>query len=244
MKPHTLLLAGTQLGYKNTSVAKIPTDLTIFPGTDILLYGDNGAGKTTLLRTLAHLEKPTEGQIPVLPLAKTITTEDFNLPEEMPARAGLKLLCPNGHEKAIAGAKTLGVEYNKPWRELSKGNKQRIRLLAATWAPDNTIPNLQLYDEPLSGLDSQTIQFFLQLWTDLRKTDGYQTIRIFSMHGSHIRSMNWDQIWKVAPEIPGGISYVRTEPVQNDAFHSANQTETVDLAKKPQAIAGEINPDL
>lgn len=198
----------TEIGYGHLSVARIITPLDIPKGSDILLYGDNGAGKSTLLRSLSFNTRPTKGATPVENKNRLVINEEFNLPSDMPAISGIRLLTdPRLFTEAMAAAEDLTVEYKKPWKDLSKGNQQRVRLIIGSFHKLR-LQSIHLYDEPLSGLDTNSVDYFLALWKKTRETHGFEAIRVFSMHGSHRTSLNWDYEWSVNPSGRGMISLI------------------------------------
>lgn len=129
-----------------------PIDLAIEPGEFILLIGPNGAGKSTLARTLARLERPTEGQVkrrlgvrvgyvpqhpqrdPTLPL----TVANF-----------LNLLRSGPIDEQIVATLGIGPLADRPLSALSGGELRRVALARALLRR----PNLLLLDEPLAGID-------------------------------------------------------------------------------------------
>jgi len=126
--------------------------------------GPNGAGKTTTIRLLLGLHRPTAGR------AELFGVDAFGDPRLAHRRlayvAGEPFLWP-----AMTGAETLAflgnlhgsvdvpyrnelidrfrLEPDKKIRALSKGNRQKVQLIAAL----ATRADLLLLDEPTSGLD-------------------------------------------------------------------------------------------
>lgn len=208
-----LIPKDTEIGYGHISVARVTTDLDTPVCSDILLHGDNGAGKSTLLRTLSFNTAPTKGKIPGVPRKRIFINEDFNFPSDMPVIQGIKLLCAkNRFEEAMAAAEDLTLEYKKAWSAISKGNQQRVRLLVGTFHALQ-MESIHLYDEPLSGLDAASTNYFLKLWETTQRQHGFEAIRVFSMHGDHRTSRSWDYEWKVTPRAPGKIAYVQQSKI-------------------------------
>jgi polyether ionophore transport system ATP-binding protein len=139
-------------------------DLTVAPGEVYGYLGPNGAGKTTTIRLLLGLHRPSAGR------AELFGLEAWGNPvrahERVAYVAGEPFLWP-----AMTGAETLeflgrlhgGVDVayrdqlverfqldtRKKVRALSKGNRQKVQLVAAL----ATRADLLLLDEPTSGLD-------------------------------------------------------------------------------------------
>src|SRR5579875_7126 len=124
--------------------------------------GPNGAGKTTTLRLLMGYLRPTAGSARVLGLhARTgYLPGDVRLWPRLTAREAVghvARLRGLDHDRGVPDlAKRLDVELDRPFRELSKGNRQKAGLLLALLGD----PRLLLLDEPTSGLDPLVQQEF------------------------------------------------------------------------------------
>lgn len=144
--------------------ALVDLDLEVRPGTIFGLLGPNGAGKTTMIRILLDLIRPTAGHASVLGLDVATRSMEVRrrcgyLPGELklpPGRTGAQFL---GHLARIRGdvpmgaievlAERLGLDLGRKAGEQSKGNRQKIGLIAAFMSE----PELLILDEPTSGLD-------------------------------------------------------------------------------------------
>jgi ABC-2 type transport system ATP-binding protein len=139
-------------------------DLSIEPGEVYGYLGPNGAGKTTTIRCLLGIHRPTGGR------AELFSMDAWADPVEAHRRvayvAGEPFLWP-----AMTGAQTLeflarlhggtdkayrdelvqrfDLDTSKKVRALSKGNRQKVQLVAAL----ATRADLLVLDEPTSGLD-------------------------------------------------------------------------------------------
>ncbi|HEY5059819.1 MAG TPA: ABC transporter ATP-binding protein [Gaiellaceae bacterium] len=139
-------------------------DLTIRPGEVYGYLGPNGAGKTTTIRLLLGLHRPTAGR------AELFGVDAWREPVAAHRRvayvAGEPFLWP-----ALTGAETFAylarvrggtdrayldvlvdrfqLDDSKKVRALSKGNRQKVQLIAAFASR----AELLLLDEPTSGLD-------------------------------------------------------------------------------------------
>ncbi len=146
------------------SLALDRLDLVVEPGQVYGYLGPNGAGKTTTIRLLLGLHRPTAGQ------ARLFDIDAWANPVAAHRRiayvSGEPLLWPS-----LTGAETLellgrlrgdvDVAYrdtlidrfeldpHKKVRALSKGNRQKVQLIAAL----ATRADLLIFDEPTSGLD-------------------------------------------------------------------------------------------
>jgi ABC-2 type transport system ATP-binding protein len=139
-------------------------DLSIEPGEVYGYLGPNGAGKTTTIRCLLGIHRPTSGR------AELFGIDGWGDPVQAHRRvayvAGEPFLWP-----AMTGAQTLeflarlhggtdrayrdelvqrfDLDTRKKVRALSKGNRQKVQLVAAL----ATRADLLVLDEPTSGLD-------------------------------------------------------------------------------------------
>ena len=139
-------------------------DLRVEPGEVFGYLGPNGAGKTTTIRLLLGLIRPTRGRAAIAGLdtrrqsleARRLTGY---LPGELkpPSRSTaigvlsyLGRLRGDVRPSAVAElAERLGLDLNRRIGELSKGNKQKVGVVAAFMHD----PEVLILDEPTSGLD-------------------------------------------------------------------------------------------
>jgi ABC-2 type transport system ATP-binding protein len=135
-------------------------DLRVEEGEVFGFLGPNGAGKSTTIRLLLGLIHPTAGRAELLgrPTSVEALREVGYLPGDLRLRDRL-----TGREQLdslarLRGAPTplrdalssrFGVVLDRPIRELSKGNRQKLGLVQAFMHR----PRLLVLDEPTSGLD-------------------------------------------------------------------------------------------
>ncbi len=138
--------------------------LSVGPGEVFGFLGPNGAGKTTTIRLILDLIRPTRGTISIFGLDSRsesvairrrigyipgdVALYDRLTPREILShfahlRGGLAWSAIN------AQAEELELEMDRQIRTLSKGNRQKVGLVAALMGD----PELLLLDEPTSGLD-------------------------------------------------------------------------------------------
>jgi ABC-2 type transport system ATP-binding protein len=126
--------------------------------------GPNGAGKTTTIRLLLALQRPTAGRASVLgrdcqadhvEIARRVgyLPGDLALHPRMTGRQHLDWIrrvrgLPDSGE-ADRLARRFEATMDRPCRELSTGNRQKIGLVMALMHR----PELLILDEPTSGLD-------------------------------------------------------------------------------------------
>ena len=139
-------------------------DLRVEHGEVFGFLGPNGAGKSTTIRLLLDLIRPTDGQRVVLGLdsrrdgvaraggsAICRATAPVR-PADRPRAARLARPAPRrGRRRGSRDAlvERFGVVLDRPIRELSKGNRQKLGLVQAFMHR----PELLVLDEPTSGLD-------------------------------------------------------------------------------------------
>jgi ABC-2 type transport system ATP-binding protein len=138
--------------------------LSIMKGEVFGFLGPNGAGKTTIIRLLLDLIRPNSGAIKLFGLdsrADSVAIRrrigyipgDLGLYERLTPREILShfayLRDGIPWSKITPLIDELNLEIDKPVRTLSKGNRQKVGLVAAFMGD----PELLLLDEPTSGLD-------------------------------------------------------------------------------------------
>lgn len=146
-------------------------DLTVKKGEILGYLGPNGAGKTTTIRLLLGLIKASEGSATIF--GKDATEHAAELHKRMAYVPGETSFWPN-----MTGAETLrflanihgssnddyeaeliekfDFDPNKKVRSYSKGNRQKIALIAAL----SSKADLLIFDEPTSGLDPVMAKVF------------------------------------------------------------------------------------
>lgn len=158
----------------------------VAPGEVFSLLGPNGAGKTTTVRMLIGVIRPDEGRITVSLNGTTTSTLPPALTAYLPEDRGLYREIPvlrtlvyfgqlRGLEKGDATKRALDwlEKVNLLDRKddrvdaLSKGNQQRVQLIASIIHR----PKLAILDEPFTGLDPLSQEFFLNLVRELRESD-------------------------------------------------------------------------
>jgi ABC-2 type transport system ATP-binding protein len=139
-------------------------DLTVAEGEVYGYLGPNGAGKTTTIRLLLGLHRPSGGRAELFgidcwldPVAAHrrvayVSGEPFLWPS-MTGAETLELMARlrGGTDRAYRDAlvERFALDTSKKIRALSKGNRQKVQLIAAL----ATRAELLLLDEPTSGLD-------------------------------------------------------------------------------------------
>src|SRR5699024_3311308 len=166
--------------------------ITLESGKMLGFLGRNGAGKTTTFRMILGLTPITEGQI--LYKDKAIDQSIYDkigyLPEERGLHPKMKVEDELRYLATLKGMKSkeisksidywlsrFDIEENreKKIEALSKGNQQKIQLLASMLHN----PELLILDEPFSGLDPVNVELLKSAVKDLN--DAGTTI-IYSSH--------------------------------------------------------------
>ena len=154
-------------------------DLEVVRGEVFGFLGPNGAGKSTLIRVALDLLRPTAGEVEVLGASPRAGGPELRarvgyLPGELVLRgratAGAllhdlaRLRGGAGRERIAPLAERFGLELDRPIRNLSKGNKQKVGVIQALMHE----PELLILDEPTSGLDPLLQRAFLDLVLEAR----------------------------------------------------------------------------
>ncbi|MCB1003834.1 MAG: ABC transporter ATP-binding protein [Acidimicrobiales bacterium] len=177
-------------------------DLEVAPGTIFGFLGPNGAGKSTTIRTLLDFQRPTSGEARVFGLDSRRDSVaihrrvgylpgELTLYDRLTGREHVRLLA--GPRRAASPAvvdalvERFGVELDRPVRDLSKGNRQKVGLVLAFMHE----PELLVLDEPTSGLDPLMQDEFLRL---LRETAAEGRTVLLSSH-------SLDEVQRVADRV-------------------------------------------
>ena len=154
--------------------------LSVEAGEVFGFLGPNGAGKTTTIRTLLDLLHPTGGSARIFGLdchrdSVAIRARLGNLPGDFgygPAASGREVIGLLARLRGVAGlgraeslAKRFRADLDRPLGQLSRGNRQKVGLISATFHA----PELLILDEPTGGLDPLMQEEFLALVAEERE---------------------------------------------------------------------------
>jgi ABC-type multidrug transport system ATPase subunit len=157
----------------------IDVDLEVQAGEVFGFLGPNGAGKTTTIRTLLDLIRPTSGKAFVFDIETTVDPVsihrrigyipgEFALYDRLTGGQTIQYFANlrGGVDRAYQQAliERLDIDPSRKFKELSKGNKQKIGLVIAL----QHRPELLILDEPTSGLDPLVQQTFYSLLREAR----------------------------------------------------------------------------
>jgi ABC-2 type transport system ATP-binding protein len=146
-------------------------DLEVRRGEILGFLGPNGAGKSTTMRLLLDLIRPTAGSATLLGLDSRsgslqlrrrigFLPGEFALPPKLDGATVLNYFADlrGGVDRRVrdALAERFGAQLDRPVRELSTGNRQKLGLVQAFMHE----PELLILDEPIAGLDPLVQQRF------------------------------------------------------------------------------------
>lgn len=163
--------------------------LDIAGGEYVAITGRNGSGKTTLLRVAAQLVRPTRGNVALsggAPESRPrigFVAHATMVYDELTAEENLlffaKLQGIERHKERVAHLlREVGLDERKDSlvRTFSRGMRQRVAIARALLAE----PSLLLFDEPGTGLDTES---GVWLTRQLRKLRDSGCTILMSVHG-------------------------------------------------------------
>jgi len=155
-------------------------DLEVERGEVFGFLGPNGAGKTTTIRILLDLLRPNAGRAeifgttpeaggPKLRARIGYLPGDLTMNGRLSARELLVHLADvrggAGADRIEPLAERFGLELDRGFRSLSKGNRQKVGVIQAFMHE----PELLILDEPTSGLDPLLQREMLDLILEVRE---------------------------------------------------------------------------
>jgi len=177
-----LTVKGVHKQYATTHAVN-DVNFSVEPGEIFALLGPNGAGKTSTVRMLIGLTEPDRGEIRYQSQhgerAQISADELGYLPEERGLYQDQKIIDVLIYLAQLRGVRRAAARNAAlPWLErfgladrakekvsaLSKGNQQKIQLIAALQHQ----PRMLVLDEPFSGLDPVNQEMVLDLLRELR----------------------------------------------------------------------------
>lgn len=232
-----------RFGYK---LAVDNVSLELREGEVFGFLGPNGAGKSTTIRSVMDFLRPTDGWVKLLGgqsfKERTALHDrvgylagDIALYETMTGRKLLKFLAQTGRRVDWRYVDELAGRFeaalDRPIRQLSKGNRQKIGLIQAFMHR----PKLLILDEPTSGLDPLMKQVFYDL---VREVSGQGSTVFVSSHDL----AEVQKICHRAGFIRDG-KLIAIEPIAT-MKHLATHRYIVTFAKKPSLAAARKVPSI
>lgn len=170
------LSQGLSIGYRSV-LAEVTEDIPLTNGTHYLL-ARNGRGKTTLLKTVSGLIKKVRGSFSATGSCQFVG-DDLSFDRELTAKLIFAaLIPPNRRSEAYKLAEALELDVAKPFGKLSFGNRKKVGLIMAEYRLRENEPNILLYDEPFTGLDTPARETVRQRWEETED----DVLRIVSCH--------------------------------------------------------------
>lgn len=158
-------------------------------GSVIALMGNSGSGKSTILKLILGIEKKYEGEILIYPQNPVISYvpqepvlfEHLSLMENAAYFRGVnhcrEHFDQEQFDRLVDILQLKDILYtSKSVNEISGGQKQRISLLRAL----SIKPDILLLDEPLTGLDEEVKDVFLQMLAGL--IDALDLLTVYITH--------------------------------------------------------------
>jgi phospholipid/cholesterol/gamma-HCH transport system ATP-binding protein len=200
-EPNTPVVSikGLRKSFKDHEVLK-GVDLHVNKGENLVVLGKSGSGKSVLIKCLVRLEWPDEGELKVF--GKDIATLSYDELNEMRLRTGFlfqnaalydsmtvgeNLAFPlKQHKKKVAAEKKeelimemldnvgLADAIDQMPSKLSGGQAKRIGLARTLILR----PELMLYDEPTTGLDTGTAKEISELMIKMKNKYNISSITI------------------------------------------------------------------
>lgn len=235
----TIKLTNVSKKFKGKFLAVKDVNLEIVQGDFLTIIGPSGCGKSTLLRLIAGLETPTSGEvlfddIPVTQIKPekrriSMVFQDYALYGNMTVRRNMTFgLKEQGLSKEeveqrlheVSEMLDITALLDRKPASLSGGQKQRVAIGRSIIRK----PNILLFDEPFSNLDSVLCRHLQKELIELHNKIGATFIYVthnkadaFSM-GQRTAVMDNGTIIQI-----GGVSELRDHPL--DMFIAASVSE-------------------
>ncbi len=138
--------------------------LDIENGERVAVMGRSGAGKTTIINLILGLIKPNSGRVDIKSDSFGVVFQENRLMDALSARANVRVAVQRDIPKAeldevFDRLKLTDEITSKPVKELSGGEKRRVAIARALL----TDSDIFIFDEPLKGIDTVTLESVLEL---------------------------------------------------------------------------------
>lgn len=180
-------------GFKKNIVFK-NINMTLKNDKIHFLIGPNGCGKSTLIKCILNLIN-YEGKIDISSTKIAYAPEKLIMPDYLKVNQFLLTLLNAKHQnindieiKMNNYLKLFTIENyaNTNLHKLSKGTKQKINLLQALLEE----ADIYIFDEPLSGLDTESKKVFKELVYELKKKEKLIIISTHHLRDYRFRNKN------------------------------------------------------
>lgn len=165
---------------KFRTLATVREDISLETGTYHLSAG-NGTGKTTLLKTLASLIPPGRQGFKITGAMQCLF-DNLSWDNEL---TGNDVIESFRHSMDMTCVRKLAVDLDadliQPYSVLSRGQRQKINIILVEGRAAVQADAILLYDEPLSGMDIQSVEKIAEHW----KATEDKALRVFSEHLKH-----------------------------------------------------------
>ena len=165
MSQKPIIPKGFSVGYNQKAVLTLQGDISFEKGKTSILVGNNGSGKSTFLKTICGQNTEVSGTHPSW--QAVYLPEELDFPAFMTAKEILHSSFPSANVY-VEAAITLGVPLDKPFSHLSKGNRQKLRVVYAEGFGHLLKADVICLDEPLSGLDTLSRRLLTDIWSRKR----------------------------------------------------------------------------
>ncbi len=173
-------------GFRSANVTKVLKNInfTIAPGEHVAVTGRNGSGKSTLLRLLQGIYLPTSGSIAMNGTCRALfrswlpPRQEASVYDQLLLLAAFYQIDPSTIEEKITQILDWAelAEYrNRPFKNLSSGQVQRISLGVVLHAPGEIL----IIDEGPTFVDAD---FLLKFERTLKELSSNNTTLILSSH--------------------------------------------------------------
>ena len=196
---------GLTVGYKERAVASVTEELLFEPGEVTLLLGLNGQGKTTLMKTLAGLLPPVAGQVGRVRLL--YLSDDVDFPVNLTPLEIVKSFASTSQIRDLGDEMLENLEVeNKRYGVLSKGNRQKARIVFAEVVSRARNVSFLGLDEPFAGLDFHAREYLVSRWLENADQDRHLLVSMhpseIAVQPSQILLVSKGEIWTVSPSTP------------------------------------------
>lgn len=167
---------------KFSKLASVKENILLEKGT-YHLAASNGSGKTTLLKTLAGLIPFChQGQGFKVTGGMQCLFDSLSWDNEL---TGNDVISSFRHSMDMTSVEKLSADLDadliQPYSVLSRGQRQKINIILVEGRAAIQPDAILLYDEPLSGMDVQSVEKIAEHWVATQN----KVLRLFSEHLKH-----------------------------------------------------------